>query len=90
MTAERATGAERAAAEEVALDAAGLLAQRDLTAAVEALATLLRRVLDEDRIRHDHAYPMELGPHHCDGCDLIDALRAALTHPGQPGEGAAE
>lgn len=48
-------------------------------AELDALRSLLRRVLDERRIRHDHAYPMELGPHHCDGCDLEADIRARVT-----------
>lgn len=39
---------------------------------------LLRRVLDENRIRHDHGYPMEVGPHHCQACDLEAAIRASV------------
>lgn len=31
------------------------------------------------RVRHDHAYPMEVGPHHCAGCDLEADLRALLA-----------
>jgi hypothetical protein len=65
---------------------AGTAVERILAARlaeVEAQAAkdraLIRRVLTEKRIRHDHAYPMELGPHHCDGCDLIDDLRAAVA-----------
>lgn len=34
------------------------------------------------RVRHDHAYPMEISsvdnPHHCPGCDLETGLRAAI------------
>lgn len=35
---------------------------------------LLERVIEENRIRHDHAYPMEFGDHHCAGCDLQDEI----------------
>lgn len=31
------------------------------------------------RIRHDHAYPYEIGPHHCEGCDLEIAIRRHLS-----------
>lgn len=36
----------------------------------ERAEALIHRVLTENRIRHDHAYPMEIGDHHCAGCDL--------------------
>lgn len=47
-------------------------------AQIEQVKALLARVIAEKRIRHDHAYPMEIGPHHCDGCDLQDDIDAAL------------
>lgn len=54
--------------------------------AIQALADLIAEntenvdLLKEavERIRHDHAYPMEVGPHHCDGCDLEAKIKAAL------------
>lgn len=53
----------------------------DRTAALEAERDDLRRLLERcaERVRHDHAYPMEFGPHHCDGCDLKADLRQALA-----------
>lgn len=39
---------------------------------------LLKRVLVEKRVRHDHAWAMEFGPHHCAGCDLEAAIRASV------------
>lgn len=36
-------------------------------------------------VRHDHAYPMEVGPHHCAGCDIRDRLiLSARSSPGEP------
>lgn len=46
------------------------------------MRTILARC--ETRIRHDHAYPMEVGPHHCDGCDLEADLRALLADGVEP------
>lgn len=39
---------------------------------------LLQRVLDDNRVRHDHGYPVEVGPHRCGGCDLRDDIIALL------------
>jgi hypothetical protein len=47
----------------------------------EACGLLVRA---ERRIRHDHGYPMEVGAHHCEGCDLEAAIRA-LIKPLPPG-----
>lgn len=52
-----------------------------------ALSVLLHRALDEKRIRHDHAYPMEIGPHHCAGCDLENDIRSALGMEEKPDGG---
>lgn len=46
--------------------------QDQMEARLATCEALLRRA--HDRIRHDHAYPMEVGPHHCDGCDLRDEI----------------
>lgn len=76
---DRSTTALRMAhdrAEHVAAELAAHTAAAEARGAGRVLA-LLARVLDERRIRHDHAYPMEVGPHHCGGCDLETALAAA-------------
>lgn len=52
------------------------------SAEIDPARELLRRVLDEKRIRHDHGYPVEVGPHHCAGCDLIEAIRECVNPPG--------
>lgn len=40
---------------------------------------LLQRVINEKRIRHDQAYPIEAGPHHCEGCVLNELILEALA-----------
>lgn len=47
-------------------------------AALAELRAKVEALLADKRIRHNHAYPMEIGAHHCPSCDLEDELRALL------------
>lgn len=66
-----------------------ILALLDRLAAAEGALARVREVAVRAvaRIRHDHAYPMEVGPHHCEGCEVEADLRAALDGAPAAGEG---
>lgn len=65
-----------------------IVAAREAAARAEVLAEVEALVLRcVKRVRHDHAYPMEVGPHHCDGCDLEADLRAILARHAEGSEG---
>lgn len=48
----------------------------------DRLAALIAKVAAGKRIRHDHMYPMEVGPHHCGGCDIEAEIAAVLAGSG--------
>lgn len=51
---------------------------KGVTDIVATTLPLLERALE--RVRHDHAWPMEVSDyHHCDGCDLEVHLQEAIT-----------
>lgn len=51
--------------------------QQDRKRAMAPVLALVARA--SERIRHDHAYPMEVGPHHCEGCVLEVDLRTVVN-----------